>query len=118
MRRVAKWKYRLPTYAAALFVLMSTPFLLGYPGPSLHENLYSVVYILINSIALLAIFALADPIASALAQGDPDVANRVTMALMLAFYVLAFFGIGSGIDYFVSRARRAQAAGPRDPALE
>jgi hypothetical protein len=112
MRPGTRWKYRLPLYAAAVFALMSAPFLLGYPGPSIHENLYSIVYMVINSVALLAVFAsgLSDPIAAVLAGGDPDVANRVTLALMLAFYVIAFFGIGSGIDYLAARAHRVGAA--------
>jgi hypothetical protein len=116
MRPGMMWRYRLPLYAAAVFVLMSAPFLLGYPGPSVHENLYSVIYMIINSVALLVVFAthLAGPLAALFSGGEPSgrVDNYVTMSLMLAFYLIAFFGIGSAVDRLAARARGTDAPGP------
>ena len=97
-----KWKYRLPACSGLVFSLMSAPFWLGYPGPSVHENLYSILYMAINSFALIAVIGsgLIDPIDRLLSQGQPtgDSSNRITMVLMLVLYIILAYVIGSLLD--------------------
>lgn len=104
-----KWKYRLPLSCGAIFFLMSLPFILGYPGSSIHENAYSLFYILVNYIALsvVVISGIPQAIDKLLSRGESNLylANVATMALIMLFYLLFGFFIGRAIDSKNSRRK-------------
>ena len=111
-----KWKYRLPIFAAILFFILSIPFLLGYPGPSIHENRYSIVWMFINcvGIGVVASTNIAD-LLTRLFSNTPSVylANLIAMILMLLFYIIVFFLIGSAIDLIRTKKYRKTGEGFR-----
>jgi hypothetical protein len=85
----------------SIFHIIHTIFIGLYPGPSIHENLYSIIWMLINCVAIgvVASTNIADSLTDLISSTPSGyLANLVTMILMLLFYVIVFFLIGSAID--------------------
>jgi len=90
-----RWTSRLPKYTVIVFLIISSPFLIGILDLSLHGGAYGALYVIVNFVPLWLFSGLIDPM---LRGFNLYLQNLVAVGILLLFWVVVSFCIGVVVD--------------------
>lgn len=98
----------LPVSVGLLFFAFSLPVILGLSAPSIHEDAYGGIYVIINMPAIVIFGSLSEIVAEWLTSGDPFV--EFDNLVMIAFCHLFWIALAFVAGFLVDRYRRRHVA--------
>ena len=98
-----RWTSRLPKYTVIVFLLISSPFLIGILDFSLHGGAYGALYVILNFLPLWIFGGLIDPMVKGFTLYFQ---NLVAIGILLVFWVVVSFCIGVVLDNLANTSGR------------
>lgn len=109
------YKYKLTIIITSLYLIASSPFILGFAIPSIHEGIYSSLYVMVNMPVIYLLGGFADKINNKLiAFPTLYASNLVFIIIALLFWSMLAFVAGFCWDLYMKNKNVFVQEGKKD----